>query len=63
MFPVPIQDIFHETLGLMGIEDSKPKWYSIDTMKMPPLHQPVWFDDIADDLVKSEPPIIGQQVS
>lgn len=60
---VPIQATFHDALGLMGIENSKPTRVSLDTIKMPPLDQPLWFEHVADDLEKTEPPIIGPQVS
>lgn len=47
----------------MGMDISKPTQLSLEGVKLPPLDKPAWFDDVADELMSSDPPPVGLQVT
>lgn len=60
----PSRNQFHEALGMMGIKDTKPTYVEPSrSLKLPSLKAPESFHKIADELMVSDPPFIGKQVS
>ena len=52
-------------MNLMGIEDEpKPSVkHTVESLKLPPLEKPAWFNRVIGELMEDTPPMVGPQVS
>ena len=52
-------------MDLLGVDDGPKSTakHTVESIKLPPLEKPKWFQRVMDELMDSDPPMVGPQVS
>ena len=60
-----LEHSLENAMDLMGVDDGPKSTakQTIESIKLPPLEKPKWFQRVMDELMDSDPPMVGPQVS